>query len=287
MAEKLGAWLMGLLFMVTPSFVSALSWPKQERLAQGWFAQGQFYRARTAYWRLYHYSLSAQGEAMLHLRLRSQRRLHQLAFRAGDQKAYMAMANGWQRLRLFGKAPLLEFGWYRDLALMKLWRGDYASAQGSFAQLERRCRKGRDYSPGANLCMPEDESLIRMGQEAARDLVLWTKPKTGGYWQERHSPWFSALLSFFFPGLGQMYNDEWRLGVLSTVTVGGLGGLSYWAYHNKRRVSGSLFLYLALVYHSHNINRAMASAERYNQNLIDDKREGYFVRLRRRVSWLP
>jgi hypothetical protein len=287
MAGKLGGLILGVLLLASSSAGQASSLQEQERLAQGWFEAGEFYRARTAYWRLYHYSLSGQGRDMLFLRWRSQRRLHQLAFHNGNgQEAYMAMANAWTRLRFWGLAPEQERLWQRDLALMQLWQGSYAAAERHFARLQRHCRK-KPQQPPSRVCLSHEEPVLAMGRKAARKLHRWTRPEHGGYWQERHKPWFSALLSFFFPGLGQMYNGEWRLGLLSTMTVGGLGGLSYWAYRDKRPVAASLFLYMAVVYHQHNINRAMASAARYNRRLFESRREGYFVRLRRRVSWLP
>lgn len=80
------------------------------------------------------------------------------------------------------------------------------------------------------------------------------------------SPGLALALSVVLPGSGKIYTNEWKDGLLSTLTIGTMAYESYVGFHTRgtKSVLGWVFGGLAVGFYSGNIYGAYKSAQRYN-----------------------
>jgi len=80
------------------------------------------------------------------------------------------------------------------------------------------------------------------------------------------SPGLAMALSVVLPGSGKIYTNEWKDGLLSTLTIGTMAYESYVGFHARgtKSVLGWVFGGLAVGFYSGNIYGAYKSAQRYN-----------------------
>jgi len=85
------------------------------------------------------------------------------------------------------------------------------------------------------------------------------------------SPALAISLSVI-PGLGKVYTDDWKDGVVSALIVGSMGYESYVGFHARgtRSVFGWIFAGLTVGFYGGNIYGSYTSAIRYNRRLDNE-----------------
>jgi hypothetical protein len=78
------------------------------------------------------------------------------------------------------------------------------------------------------------------------------------------SPFFSAFLSSFVPGAGQLYSERYRDALLSLALTAGGGAGTYYLYKNNQRSWSYLTAFFTALFYAGNIIGGYHSAEKYN-----------------------
>lgn len=278
---------------------------KQSEFSVSLYRQGDFFNAKREFDRLIH--IAESGESWRHFLYlyRSRLYLNRIALHGHKIDEALAPAQrNYLRLKFFSSQSIKKKFYfqnprqkttsagsdiYDDLFYEATW--DYAYAlfanyrfQQSLAILNKYCfgeYKAPPYSTentdqltneadgakkdGCRVAIQANYGMISYLSDTNNEKM---KTLADNYYKERHSRSLSMLMSFLIPGSGQLYNRDYRSAFLHFVTVSLLATVSWYSFSRERWVSGGTALYLATLYHLHNVNQSGRIADRYNDQLI-------------------
>jgi hypothetical protein len=140
--------------------------------------------------------------------------------------------------------------------------------------------KARSYLRLSHALLVQDWETAQTTYEQAKSsnasLLRFAKPISEISSLKRKSPWLAMGLSTVVPGLGRVYTNQWKDGLISLILI---GGLSYAAYRNFSREEGQnilgwTFAGIALGFYGGNLYGSFQSAHRFNhlqsQSITDE-----------------